>query len=81
MGGVKKGLAKSTFHWYEKLFYRLIIRERKCFKLIIYLTLLLIICQALLTKAFIRKHLVLVERYEGDPVKFYKSLREEACKE
>lgn len=74
-------MAKSSFRWYEKLFYRLIVRERKCFKLIIYLTLLLIICQALLTNASIRKYIVLVEKYEGEPVKFYKSLREEACKE
>ncbi|NLW45950.1 MAG: hypothetical protein GXY86_01220 [Firmicutes bacterium] len=77
---MKKGLGKSALHWYEKLFYRLIIGERKCFKLIIYLTLLLIIGQGLLTNPFIRKYLVLVERYEGEPVKFYKSLREEACK-
>ncbi len=74
-------MAKSSYRWYEKLFYRLIIRERNCFKLIIFLTLLIFICQGLLTNAFVRRHLVLVEKYEGEPVKFYKSLREEACKD
>lgn len=70
-------MAGSYYRWYEKLFYRLTLRERSCVKLIIFLTLLLILCQALLTNPFIRKHLVLVEKYEGTPVKFYKSLRGE----
>lgn len=68
-------MAKSSYRWYEKLFYRLILRERSCVKLVIFLTLLLILCQALLTNAFVRKYLVLVEKYEGTPVKFYKSLK------
>ncbi len=68
-------LVKSSYRWYEKLFYRLIARERSYFKLIFYLTILLILCQVLLTNTFIREHLVLVEKYEGAPVKFYKSLR------
>jgi len=68
-------LTKSSYHWYEKLFYRLIIRERSCFKLVIYLILLLILCQGLLANPLVRKHLVLVEKYEGTPAKFYKSLR------
>lgn len=68
-------VAKSSYRWYEKLFYRLIVRERSCIKLVFFLTLLLILCQGLLTNAYIRKHMVLVEKYEGAPVKFYKSLR------
>lgn len=68
-------MAKVSYRWYEKLFYRLIVRERSCLKLVLFLILLLILCQGLLTNAYIRKHLVLVEKYEGTPVKFYKSLR------
>jgi fumarate reductase subunit C len=68
-------VVKASYHWYEKLFYRLIIREGSCLRLVIYLIILLILCQGFLTNHFIRKHLVLVEKYEGAPVKFYKSLK------
>lgn len=70
-------MAKSAYRWYEKLFYRLLVRERSCFRLVIYLILLLFLCQGLLTFPFIRKHLLLVEKYEGNPVKFYKSFKGE----
>lgn len=74
-------MGKSSYRWYEKLFYRLVLKERFCFKLVILLTILLVICQGILTIPFVRKRLLLVEKYEGDPVKFYKSLRVETCKD
>jgi type II secretory pathway component PulL len=61
--------------WYEKLFFKLQLREKKCFWLMLSLLLLIILSQILLADFAFRKYLVLVERYEGQPVKFYKSLK------
>jgi hypothetical protein len=41
--------------------------------LLLALGLLLILSQVLLTYPIVRKYLVLIERYEGQPATFYKS--------
>lgn len=60
--------------WYEKLFFGLQLREKVCWRLVIGLLTLMMIIQALLMDARIRSKLVFMERLEGEPVKFYKSL-------
>jgi hypothetical protein len=62
----------TKYHWYERLFFNLLIRERKCWRLLLALGLLLILSQVLLTYPIVRKYLVLIERYEGQPATFYK---------
>lgn len=60
--------------WYEKLFVHLQLNEKKfiryCFGLIVFL----MVSQFLLLNPQIRKILLLTEYFEGNPVKFYKSL-------
>lgn len=65
----------AKHRWYERLFFKLQLRERKCLWMVLALVLLIIISQILLTNLTFRKYLVLTERYEGQPVKFYKSLK------
>jgi hypothetical protein len=67
-------LTTKKHHWYEKLFFGLQLREKGCWRLVIGLLMLMIIIQVLLMDARIRSKIVLMERLEGEPVKFYKSL-------
>lgn len=69
----------KKYHWYERLFFRLQITEKKCWKLITLLLLMLFFSQVLLANFTLRKYLVLTEKYEGKPVKFYKSLSRMTC--
>jgi hypothetical protein len=62
-------------NWYEKLFFRLQMRERKCIWIIICFFLIIMLIQILLTNSDFRRSFVLTEKYEGEPVKFYKSLK------
>lgn len=61
------------YRWYERLFFKLQLREKGCWKLLIILFCLLFLGQLLLTCSAIRKLLVLTETFEGKPLKFYKS--------
>ncbi|HBE78857.1 MAG TPA: hypothetical protein DDW65_13930 [Firmicutes bacterium] len=63
----------TKYHWYERLFFNLQIRERKWWRLLLALGLLLILSQVLLSYPIVRKYFVLIERYEGQPATFYKS--------
>jgi hypothetical protein len=65
----------SKYHWYEKLFFRLQLRERRYFRLVFVMITVLMLMQILLTNKIIRHYLVLVERLEGEPAKFYQSLK------
>lgn len=65
---------KQHYSWYERLFYRLNLYERRIFRIILGSVLLLGLIQALLTLPEARKVLVLLERLEGEPATFYKSL-------
>ncbi len=61
-------------HWYEKLFFKLQMRERKCAWMMVVFFLIMLLMQILLTNSAFRKNFILTEKYEGQPVKFYKSL-------
>ena len=58
--------------WYEKMFYRLQLKEERYFRLVFSLILLLIIVQFLLINPKLRRILVFVERLEGEAVHCYK---------
>jgi len=60
----------KRFHWPEKLFYRMLLKERKYRLLVVGLVLALAVSQFLLTIPAFRKIFVLTERYEGEPVKY-----------
>jgi hypothetical protein len=64
-------------HWYEKLFFKLQMRERKCVWIMVALFIIMILFQTLLTNVGFRRYFILTEKYEGQPVKFYKSLKAE----
>lgn len=65
-------MAKQS-RWYERLFFGLQLREERCLRLILILIGLLVVAQTLLTNPMVRRWVVLTERYEGQPVTFYKT--------
>jgi hypothetical protein len=65
---------KNKHRWYERLFFALLLAEKRWFRLVGWLLLLLIVIQGLLMIDSIRKALALAERLEGEPVKFIKNL-------
>jgi hypothetical protein len=56
------------------LFFGLQLREKSCWRLVIGLLVIMMAIQVLLMDAGIRRKLILMERLEGEPVKFNKSL-------
>jgi hypothetical protein len=59
----------AKYRWYEKIFFRLQLREKKYYRLIFYLVTLIFIVQFLLCFPEIRQFLVLGERLEGEPIR------------
>ena len=65
----------SKYHFYERFFFRLQMKEGLFFRTVFLLLFLLVIIQLLLTHNWFRKYTVLTEKYEGEPVKFYNPLK------
>lgn len=64
----------SKHRWYERLFFGLQLREKSYWRLVIGLLVMVMAIQLLLMDAGIRRRLLLMERLEGEPVKFNKTL-------
>ncbi len=59
------------YRWYERLFYRLLRREKYGVWLVFILISLLMLVQVLLLDPAIRRHLVLTDQLEGSAVRVY----------
>lgn len=64
----------SKYRWYERLFFRIQLRERLLFRLMIGLIATLLAIQWLLLHDWFRQRVVMAERLEGIVPKVYKSL-------
>lgn len=66
---------KLRHHWYEKIFFKLQMCECKCAWILVGFFSLMLLMQILLTHSNFRSRFILTEKYEGQPVKFYKSFK------
>ena len=65
---------KKFSRWYCRLFYHLQLKEKRYFRFIFVLIIMITLSQIVLMNLDLRKFLVLTERLEGTPVNIYKSL-------
>ncbi|HOP75039.1 MAG TPA: hypothetical protein PLC07_08320 [Bacillota bacterium] len=65
-------MAKLKHTWPEKIFYHLQLHEKRYFRRILFIIALILSIQWALTVPAIRRYLVLVERFEGEPLRVFR---------